>query len=265
MKTIYLLCLLFFACATSYAQEPFIIVYEGDVNFTKPSTSPSFSIGTRYAVPKNSAIKYSDNSHFIVFTKTKFFEKKEDAEHEMDYNTMLKNLKNNMGGSFWKLLHDYHQLTELGQTSFGGSIAGTKGLNDKKGKATTDDQVLSPEEFALITTQTVKLKWSIKDKVPGARMMVVHKESGAVIYNEPGGPSGEIEVALEQNGSYDWYLFSKLENKKRINRTFVKLSEADAKKMSDELNALKKDMAPLTPELQQIMLQEFLEMQTVHE
>ncbi|HMI08365.1 MAG TPA: hypothetical protein VK528_12510 [Flavobacterium sp.] len=259
MRNIYILCFTFFAMSAVSSQELFIIVYKGSVHFAIPGRSAKLDYGSRYAIPKESAIEYGVASKFIVFTRTKFFEERNANANKMDYATMIKNLKSNMIGSFSKFMNDYHRLTELGEESKGSIIAGTRGLNDKKGVALEDDERnYAPADLAQIGTSTVQLKWNLREKVPGAKMMVIYTESNDTIYNKPAAQSGTADIPLVKAGNYDWFLYSGMEKKKRINRSFTKLDPAEAKAAADALNIFKKEIAPLSPEMQELLIEEYL-------
>ncbi|MFT3796218.1 hypothetical protein [Flavobacterium sp.] len=256
-KIICTLCLMVCCVFSAHSEELFIIVYKGDVRFVNPDY-PALEHGFRYAVPKNAGLDYDQHSRFVLFTKTKFYEKKDPGQNTMNYDTMFKNVKNNMVQGFAHFMNNFHKLTELEYQSAGATPAGTRGLNKKNKAALTEDENHSPEDSARIVPKNVKLQWDLKKSIPNARLMVVNSQTRDTVYNSPATPNGTLDLVIEKPGGYDWFLYSSMEKKKRINRTFFQLSAAEAQKERDALAAFKKDIAALSKEMQDLLLEDYM-------
>jgi hypothetical protein len=149
--------------------------------------------------------------------------------------------------------------SEVKEATKGSVVAGIKGIDGNNGKPVRDvNETIFPQDSVKLLSATVKLKWETSGKVFGTKLFVVHTALNDTIYKSTASNKGEIDITVEKEGLYNWFLYSKLENKKSIERVIIKPSPAEINRLKIELANFKKEIAAFDEELRALVLDDYL-------
>lgn len=238
------------------AQNISIVVYEGKVSFVdkKQSLLPK----TRYEISSTTIIDYEPGSKFTIFSKNKLFHKKSKDGASLNYQKILQNLNASIPTGFLKLMSTYRELSEMETLGKGSAAGAAKGLNDKKDiEPLESGESISPIDSAKTSSNTIHLNWKLKNSIMNGRMYIIHQITQDTLYNQPANNIGSLSINLEKLGQYDWFIYSKSDKKKRINRSFIKLSEEEASKIRTDFEAFKTGIAMLEDDLKDFLIEEY--------
>lgn len=252
----YIIFLLFLLMITdSFGQKISIIVFEGIVSF---ENIPALELKTKYEIEPSTKVSFKPDSRFIIYSKTKMFKADNTIAATMDYKQIKDNLISNATTGFLKLMSKYHELQNAKSEAFGSIKGAGKGLNDKKGAQLLSNQELFfPKDSARTSAKSLELSWKLKNSIMGGRLYVINQQTKDTIYNQPATSEGKATLNLDKSGNYNWFIYSKMDKKKRINQTFIKQSEEENKKMLLDFDSFKKDIALMEEELKAILLEEY--------
>ncbi len=256
MKYHFILLLFLSITLNSLAQEISIVVYKGTVSFGKEP----LLFKTRYEIPpkSNTTITYGTNSKFTIFSSTKLYQHTIKESASISYSQILNNLNINAPTSFLKLMSSYHDFTKIQSETKGSAVGAAKGLNDRKDvELNAREDVFLPLDSAKTGSKSIDLNWKIKNSIMGGRLYVIHQQTKDTIYNQPATNVGKINITIEKTGNYDWFIYSKIDKKRRINQSFIKLSEEESNKMKSDFEAFKKAIAVFDEELQDTLIEEY--------
>lgn len=259
-KIFVIACMLLFYGHRALAQELFIVVYSGTVKF---NDSRVIQTNFRYGITRGNTLRFVEGASAVLFTKDKYFNIKTSLETTYSYADFVNKLnttpsqKNN--GFMAYLLKTHFFASEVKEASKGAMVAGVKGVDGNSGKYIRHpDEKIFPQDSVSVLSATVKLKWETTGKAFGTRMIIINSITNDTICNKAASNKGELDIAIEKEGIYTWFLYSKLENKKSIERTIIKPTTAEAKRLKAELENFKKQTAAFDEVLRALVLDDYL-------
>lgn len=256
MKNNFILLLFLLMTFNCLAQDVSIVVYEGKVSFVdkKQLLLPK----TRYSIYPTTLIEYDPGSKFTIFSKNKIYNKTSNGGAALNYQKVLQNLNASTQTGFLKLMATYKELNQMETAAIGSSFGAAKGLNDRKDtELIASEENMSPIDSAKTGSKSIDLNWKLKNSIMGGRLYVIHQLTKDTIYNQPATNIGKVSIPIEKTGNYDWFIYSKIDKKKRINQSFVKLSEEEDNKLKADFEDFKKEIVMFDEELQAILIEEY--------
>lgn len=256
MNKYYFACYFFLLLTlTSFAQEISIVVYKGKVSFDRENYLLPKS---RYVISPTKSVHYETGSEFVIFSKQKMYKKVSGDGATINYKQILDNLKVNAPSSFYRLMLTYHEIGKVNTEAKGSAIGAAKGLNDKKDKEQLDkEEIIKPIDSAKTGSNSIVLDWKLNNSILNGRLYVIHELTRDTLINEPATHIGKKEVNLEKTGSYQWFIYSKSDKKKRINQTLIKLDAQEINKMQQDFTTFKEALSQFNAELQAILIEEY--------
>ena len=254
-------CMLLIYSSYATAQEIFIIAYKGTVTF---NDGRILDHNFRYALDRGVSVVFEMGSSALLFAKDKYFSVEKIAIKTTysykDFVTTFNTTSFQKNNGFIAYLQKTHMYaTEVKESSKGAVIAGGKGIDNNNGRLVRDiNETIFPQDSVRILTNTVHLKWETAAKTFGTKLMVVNSQLNDTIHNGQVSNKGELDLAIEKEGVYKWFLFSKLENKKSIVRVIIKPSVAETAKIRNELVNFKKQIAAFDEDLRLLVLDDYL-------
>lgn len=243
------------------AQDIFIVAYKGTISFNDGRVLQN---NFRYQVNKGNTLTFEIGSTALVFTKDKYFNIEKIAivtsysyaQLINRFNTAIAQKNNGFSAYLQKT---YLFSNEVKEASKGAVVAGIKGIDGNNGKYIRDvNETIFPQDSVRLLSAAIKLKWETTGKAFGTKLVVVNVATNDTVYNKPASSKGEIDITVEKEGAYNWFLYSKLENKKSINRVIIKPSPAEAGRLQAELENFKKQIAAFDEELRILVLDDYL-------
>lgn len=253
-------CILVVGLYNLKAQEIFIVAYKGDIKF---NDGRLLNHNFRYALDRGMSVVFDIGSSAVLFSKDKYFSV-EKVSIKTTYNYIdfvnrfnTKMAEKNTFNSYLQKTHFFS--TEVKESSKGAVVGGLKGIDNNNGKLVRDiNETIFPQDSGKVLTNTVHLKWEVAGKTFGTMLIVVNNLSHDTIYNKVASNKGELDIVFEKEGVYSWFLFSKLENKKSINRVIIKPSFTEKSRIQKELEDFKAQITNFDEELQQLLLDDYL-------
>lgn len=259
-KFIVTICLVFNTCITVYGQEIYVVAFKGKVSFSDGRVLvPNF----RYAIPTgNATVSFDKDSKSIVFMGDKHFVVEPDYNLPHNY-AFLKNAIQQIAAqpknSFLAYLSKTHLYnSSLQESAKGAAKGGVKGIDNGNMKLNEKEDRVFPMDSAILLSNTIRLTWPADAKVYGMKLIVINTITKDTLYNEPAPAKLQIDKKIDTEGTYNWFLYSKLENKKTIDRVFIKPDAKMANKLKDNLAQFKNSIASLSEELQALVLEDYL-------
>ncbi len=255
MKRLYIFMFVLLGIMHANSQEISIVVFEGTVTFSKDVV---LRHRIKYSISPEVILSFSPKSNFVIFSSNKIFEKKQTLGASMDYRTIIENMRVKMTQNFMNLMNTYQKLHEIESDAKGSVIGASRGLNDKKGVPLTQtESPFYPVDSAQVVNPVLELKWKLNNAVMNGRLMVIHQKTADTLYNQPAATVGKATLNLNQAGTYDWFIYSKSDKKKRINQTFTKLTDQEYKTYQIRLSNFTNEIKSFDHELQEILIAEF--------
>jgi len=259
-KALYILCLNL-SFITIKSQDVFIVVYQGKVGFKDCNSSDRVVLdcNLKYAIPPDKNIKF-ESGRAIVFTKNKYFEvNNADCLSYRDIVNKLRTISAKTQSFFWEYTKKLHVFSEIQKSTKGAVAGGTRAIDDKTNKKTDrHNETFFPVDSAKMLSNSIHLKWELENKLFGAKLIVVNKQTNDTVYNKIAPQQGEIELVIEKEGSYNWFIYSGMEKKKYIYRLFIKPGEAERKNLVHLLKGLKTEIAAMDDDLKNMVIEDFL-------
>lgn len=254
MKAYFTFLLFLLVAINSIAQKLSIVVYKGPVSLD----NKTLLFNTRYEIPTQAMVQYGPKSQFTIFSKTKIYKKTSPDGATQTYSQILANLNAQAPTGFLKLMDTYKDFSEIETATKGSAVGAAKGLNDRKdAKLLDNDEMISPTDSAKTGAKSITLNWKTKNSFLAGRLYVIHQQTQDTIYNQPATQIGTANIAIEKPGIYNWFIYSKIDKKKRINQCFIRLSEEENEKLKSDFENFKKEIAILDTELQEILIEDY--------
>jgi hypothetical protein len=256
-KIIITACALLFFYNYVSAQDVFIVAYKGKVNFNDGRILQN---NFKYVVNRNNTLTFPEGASALVFTKDKYFViEKISLTTTYSYAQFVNKLNKNSSGGFMAYLQKTHLfLNEVKESSKGATVAGIKGFNENEKYVKDPNETIFPQDSVRALSATIKLKWETTGKAYGTKMIVVNITLNDTVYNKQASGKGEMDLMVEKEGTYNWFLYSRLENKKSIERVIIKPSPAEISRLQRGLDDFKKQIASFSEELQVLLLDDYL-------
>lgn len=257
MNKIIIACVCLFAFFKTQSQDIFILAYKGKVRFND-IVNPLLN-GYRYTIPNGARIEYDEACKAIVYTKANYFEipDKIDQGHMLSYQQITSKLKSSASAGFISFLEKNHKLATLSQLSKGAIPGGIKGFDDNAKELLEKGFNASPVDSGRLVSDEIHLSWRLKSKIAGAKILVIYQSKDTVL-NQVADQEGDLYVPIKDEGSYQWLIYSKIENTRKINRSFFKLNEPETKKILQSLDVFKKDAALINVQLKELIIADFM-------
>ena len=248
-------------CNYTSAQEIFIVAYKGDIVLNRGS---KLIYNFRYTLDRGSVLSFQIDASALIFTKDKYFTiEKMAVATDYSYTQLINRFnttpaqKNNGFSSYLQKTHLYS--TEVKESSKGSTIAGIKAIDNNAGKFVRDIyETIFPQDSAKLLANSIILKWEMPNKIFGAKLIVVNIQLNDTLYNSAASNKGEVNVAINKEGTYNWFLYSKMENKKTINRVFIKPNSSEVAALQNELEKFKNQTVIFSEELRALVLDDYL-------
>lgn len=259
-KIVIVLTTLLFTAGTLSGQEIYIAVYDGVVAF---QDGRHLNLNFRYELPKGKPVNFSANTSVVMFTKTKYFFYKAAGASGMTYNAIYDSLKNsspaNSTSFFGYLRRLQFSAGDAEEFTKGGVLGGIKGIDNRRRKAGDENYELAlPVDSARMLSGTIRLQWELKEKIFGTRLIVVNIQTKDTVHNSAASNTGDVSLTIEKEGTYNWFLYSSLQKKKKINQVFIKPGAEEVKTAQKKLGEFKAGISALDNLFKELLIEDYL-------
>lgn len=259
-KFLVIACLLLF-CNAARGQDIFIVAYKGTISFDDGRVlQPNF----RYSINRGNTLKFQIGATALVFTKDKYFDMDrlsvETVYSYAQFVNRFNTTPSQKNNGFIAYLQKTHLFANtIKESSKGAVIAGVKGIEGNNNNPVKDvNETIFPQDSVRMLTSHVHLKWETTGKSYGTKLLVINTMSNDTIRNVAAAGKGELDITIEQEGIYNWFLYAKLENKKSIERVIIKPSPAETAGLKSRLEDFKKQIAAFDGELKALIWEDYL-------